>query len=85
MGSEYYAYFDVESDRVASRELDELAEDAGAGDIPHAGSRTQIVARLDAASKVKQGEPGELWFDSRRLQLFDPESGRSLVPAGNGN
>src|SRR5450755_3532694 len=85
MGSEYYAYFDIESDRVASRELDELAEDAGAGDIPHAGSRTQIVARLDAASKVRQGEPSELWFDSRRLQLFDPESGRSLTHAGNGH
>ena len=85
MGSEYYAYFDVESDRVASRELDELAEDSGAGDIPHAGSRTQMVARLDAASKVRQGERGELWFDSRRLQLFDPEDGRSLIQARNGN
>jgi multiple sugar transport system ATP-binding protein len=85
MGSEYYAYFDVESDRVASRELDELAEDAGAGDIPHAGSRTQIVARLDAASKVRQGEPSELWFDSPRLHLFDPESGRSLTHADNGH
>jgi multiple sugar transport system ATP-binding protein len=67
MGSEYYAYFDIESDRVASRELDELAEDAGRRRHPHAGSRTQIVARLDAASKVRQGEPSELWFDSRRL------------------
>ena len=55
MGSEFYAYFDVESERVASRELDELAEDAGAGDIPHAGARTQMVARLDAASKVRAG------------------------------
>src|SRR5437764_6686796 len=32
MGSEYYAYFVVESERVASRELDELASDAGAAD-----------------------------------------------------
>jgi multiple sugar transport system ATP-binding protein len=79
MGSEYYAYFNVESGRVASQELDELAQDSGVGEIPHAGSRTQVVARLDAASTVKQGESGELWYDSSRLQLFDPESGRSLL------
>jgi multiple sugar transport system ATP-binding protein len=79
MGSEYYAYFDVESERVSSQELDELAQDAGAADVPHAGTRTQMVARLDAASSVRQGQPVELWFDSARLQLFDPESGRSLL------
>jgi hypothetical protein len=28
---------------------------------------------------VKQGEEAELWFDSNYLQLFDPESGRSLL------
>jgi multiple sugar transport system ATP-binding protein len=79
MGSEYYAYFEVESERVSSRELDELAQDAGAADVPHAGTRTHVVARLDAASSVKQGQPAELWFDSSRLQLFDPQSGRSLL------
>jgi multiple sugar transport system ATP-binding protein len=80
MGSEYYAYFEVESERVASRELEELAQDAGAAELPQAsGERVQLVARLDAASKVRQGQQLELWFDPRHLQLFDPESGRSLL------
>jgi multiple sugar transport system ATP-binding protein len=77
MGSEFYAYFDVEHEGVSARELEELAVDAGAADLPHSG--TQLVARLDAASRIRQGEEAELWFDPDRLQLFDPDSGRSLL------
>jgi multiple sugar transport system ATP-binding protein len=39
------------------------------------------VARLEAASRVRQGHEAELWFNSERLHLFDPESGRSLLAA----
>jgi multiple sugar transport system ATP-binding protein len=84
MGSEYYVYFDVEAERVSSQELDELAQDAGSADVPHSGVRTQVVARLDAASSVKQGEPITLWFDAARLQLFDPETGRNLLTPAAG-
>jgi multiple sugar transport system ATP-binding protein len=83
LGSEYYAYFDVDADRVSSAELDELAQDAGDTDIGTSRKGIQVVARLDAASKVKQGEEAVLWFDARKLQLFDEESGRSLL--GNGS
>ena len=79
MGSEYYAYFVLASERVSSRELEELAQDAGAADLPSAEGGIQIVARLEAASTVKQGEEVELWFNSAHLQLFDGESGRSLL------
>src|SRR5205807_6752125 len=72
LGSEYYAYFEVESERVASRELEELAQDAGAADLPH-GERVQVVARLGGGSKARQGQPLELWFDPQQLQLFDVE------------
>jgi multiple sugar transport system ATP-binding protein len=81
MGSEYYAYFEVAAERVSSRELEELAQDAGAADVPSA-DRNQLVARLDAASRARQGEEAALWFDARRLQLFDPESGRSMLADG---
>jgi multiple sugar transport system ATP-binding protein len=84
MGSEFYAYFVVESERVSSRELEELAQDAGAADLPHSHEGSQVVARLSAESRVRQGADAELWFDSHHLQLFDPESGRSLLVAGNG-
>jgi multiple sugar transport system ATP-binding protein len=81
MGSEYYAYFEVAAERVSSRELEELAQDAGAADVP-SSDRNQLVARLDAASRVRQGEEVALWFDARRLQLFDADSGRSLLADG---
>ncbi|MBV9466218.1 MAG: sn-glycerol-3-phosphate ABC transporter ATP-binding protein UgpC [Solirubrobacterales bacterium] len=83
MGAEYYAYFVVESERVSSAELEELAQDAGAADLPHSHEGSQVVARLDAASKVRQGEELELWFNSWHLHLFDADSGQSLLADGS--
>jgi multiple sugar transport system ATP-binding protein len=82
MGSEYYAYFVVDSERVSSSELDELAKAAGAAGLPHSSEGSQVVARLEAASRVKQGEEAELWFNSEHLHLFDAETGRSLLAGG---
>src|SRR6185312_9605082 len=79
MGSEFYAYFVVETGAVSSRELDELAADAGGADLPSTQGGVQITARLAAESKVRQGAESELWFDSTQLQLFDAESGSSLL------
>jgi len=78
MGSEYYAYFVVEG-RVSSSELDELAQDAGGADVPQFAGGSQVVARLDAASGARPGQDAELWFNSAQVQLFDPDSGRSLL------
>src|SRR5436309_701310 len=54
MGSEFYAYFVVASERVASSELEELAKDAGSADLPSVGGGTQVTARLAAESQVRQ-------------------------------
>ena len=78
MGSEFYAYFNLESERVSSSELEELAHDAGAADLP-TQEGSQVVARLDAASEVRQGQDAELWFNSEHLHLFDPETGATLL------
>jgi multiple sugar transport system ATP-binding protein len=82
MGSEYYAYFVVESEGVSSSELEELAEDAGGADLPRTEG-SQVVARLDAAANVAQGQETELFYDVRHIHLFDGESGESLL-ASNG-
>jgi multiple sugar transport system ATP-binding protein len=80
MGSEFYAYFVVESERISSSELEELAADAGSADLPSgAQGGIQVTARLGAESKARQGSEAELWFDSTHLQLFDAESGHSLL------
>jgi multiple sugar transport system ATP-binding protein len=82
MGSEQYAYFKLEGETVESDELRELAEDAGTAEVPSSGAGT-VVARLDAASEVKRGEEADLWVDSTKLHLFDPETGQSLKRTGS--
>jgi multiple sugar transport system ATP-binding protein len=78
MGSEFYAYFEVEAENISSSELEELAQDAGGADLPQTEGN-QIVARLEAASRIRQGDETELWFNGEHLHLFDPDSGASLL------
>ena len=74
MGSEQYAHFEVGDDGIESEELAELAEDSGLAETPSGGEGT-VVARLDAASKIRRGEEAELWVDASKLHLFDPARG----------
>ena len=80
MGSELYAYFDVQGgEELHAEQLDELAADAGMEDLPHSG--TQVVARLDAESRARPGGEVELSLDTSQIHLFDREGGRSLTAA----
>jgi multiple sugar transport system ATP-binding protein len=80
LGSDLYAYFRIEAERVESDQLAELVGDrldeTGAANIGE--GQEQIVARLDASSRVRRGDEVELWADTSRLHLFDPESGANL-------
>jgi multiple sugar transport system ATP-binding protein len=77
LGSEELAYFHVQGARASARELEELAADAGSTDVPQAGD--QLVARLDPASRAREGEKLELWVDPRKAQLFNPDNGAHLT------
>jgi multiple sugar transport system ATP-binding protein len=78
MGSELYAHFSIEGHGgVESKELEELAQDAGAADLPST-EEGQITARLDPESDAKEGGEIELWIDAPHIQLFDQNDGRSL-------
>jgi multiple sugar transport system ATP-binding protein len=78
LGAEQYAHFEIEGIGVESDQLSELAQDAGAHEVPSSGEG-QVVARLDAASEIKRGADAELWLDTTKLHLFDPQSGASLT------
>jgi len=85
MGSELYAHFTVATDQeIESQELRELAEDAGAGEVPSSGEAGRIVARLEPASRAREGQELELWVDAAKLHLFDPSDGRSLTADAGG-
>jgi multiple sugar transport system ATP-binding protein len=77
LGAEELAYFRVQGARASARELEELATDTGSTDVPQAGD--QLVARLDPASRAREGEKLELWLDPRRAQLFNPQDGAHLT------
>jgi len=77
LGADEYAYFRVQGARATAKELEELAADAGTGDAP--GGSDQVVARLDPASSAREGQKLELWFDPRKLHLFNPNNGAHLT------
>ena len=84
MGSDVFVYFtrDIEQG-VNAAELEELARDSGRADTGASGDT--LVARLDAATGIREGQDAELWVDARALHVFDPSSGRNLsLGAGDG-
>ena len=86
MGSDVYVYFtkDIEMG-VNATELEELARDSGRADTGASGDT--VVARLDAATGIREGQQAELWVDARAMHIFDPATGRNLslaAQAGDG-
>jgi multiple sugar transport system ATP-binding protein len=75
LGSDSYAHFTVDSPRISSSELEELADETSVA----TAEGVQVVARLAAASGIKQGQEAQLWVDTSQLHLFDHETGRSLL------
>ncbi len=80
LGSDLYAYFHIESEGVESEQLADLVGDSldetGAANLRE--GEEQVIARLDASSRIRRGEKAQLWVDTGRLQLFDPDSGATL-------
>jgi multiple sugar transport system ATP-binding protein len=77
MGSDVYAYFTMTGEEAHSRDLDDLAKDTG-NDLHAEG--IPMTARLDASSRVKRGETARLWYDTSKVQIFDTDGGKNLVP-----
>jgi multiple sugar transport system ATP-binding protein len=77
LGSDVFVYFtkDIEQG-VNAAELEELARDSGRADT--GGSGDTVVARLDAATSIREGHDAELWVDARAMHVFDPSTGRNL-------
>jgi len=77
MGSDVYVYFTHGREQgVTATELEELARDSGRADS--GGKGDTVVARLDAATRVREGQDAELWVDARAMHVFDPATGRNL-------
>ena len=79
MGSELYAHF-ARRGRAASspRSSQELAEDAGAAEVPSAGEAARSSPGSTPASKAAEGEEAELWLDASKLHLSTPATATRL-------
>ena len=78
MGSELYVHFTVRGE--AHEELRNLAEELGTVGMGPT-DEAQIVARLDIHSEATEGQETELWVDTRKVLLFDADSGENLTRA----
>jgi multiple sugar transport system ATP-binding protein len=74
LGNELYAYIPFEAPQEVTDRLKSLARE-----LDSEALRTQLVASLNASSRITDGEQAELWFDPNRLHLFDPASGENLT------
>ena len=50
-----------------------------ADQAPDAAERPFFVVRLDAGSRLREGEPGRLWLNTSGLHLFDPQTGERIA------
>jgi multiple sugar transport system ATP-binding protein len=77
IGSDVFVYFNRGRDmQVSNAELDELAADSGSTDT--GADAETVTARLDPATRVREGTDAELWADGAAIHVFDPATGRNL-------
>ncbi len=80
LGNEQYAYIPYDAPDELLGTLDELERD-----LDSERMRSQLVVALDPASTVEAGGRARLWFDPRRMHVFDVASGENLTdPATEG-
>ena len=74
LGHEQYGYIEFQPDPEVAGVLADLAKDLDADEM-----RPVVVTTLSAESLARPGTPLDLWVDTSRLHLFDPESGENLT------
>jgi multiple sugar transport system ATP-binding protein len=77
LGSDVFVHFTDPGGRASTSELDELAADSGLTDTGETGH--QVVARLSAETRAREGQPIELWLNTLKGHIFDPATGVNLT------
>ncbi|MEI4272683.1 sn-glycerol-3-phosphate ABC transporter ATP-binding protein UgpC [Klenkia sp. LSe6-5] len=74
LGDQQYAYIPYEApDRIRTR-LRDLSKELDSEEL-----RTQAIVSIDATSRIREGRDAEFWLDTRKVHVFDPESGENLT------
>ena len=82
-GSDMYAHLTLAEqnghgafDDPHVREVQAAAAESDDAAIPDA---MDVIARLDSSSRIGEGKQAELWMDTSRIHLFDPDSGERIA------
>jgi multiple sugar transport system ATP-binding protein len=74
LGNEQFAYIPFDAPPAVTEQLRELARELDSETL-----RTQLVVSIDAASRLRENEPADLWMDPSKMHLFDPATGDNLT------
>jgi multiple sugar transport system ATP-binding protein len=79
LGSDLLVHFRVDAPPVLTEDTKELARDTDVTALEHTrDDRSIFVARLNARSSVREGDPVELDVDTRELHFFDRDTGLAI-------
>ncbi|MGY2064080.1 ABC transporter ATP-binding protein [Blastococcus sp. SYSU DS0619] len=74
LGDSQYAYIPYEAPDSIKAQLRDLSKELDSEEL-----RTQAIVSIDATSRIREGRDAEFWLDSRKVHVFDPESGENLT------
>jgi multiple sugar transport system ATP-binding protein len=74
LGDSQYAYIPYEAPEAITAQLRDLSRELDAEEI-----RTQAIVSIDATSRIREGREAEFWLDSRKVHVFDPQTGDNLT------
>jgi len=83
MGAEVLVHFGVHAEPVVGQEVAEALEEEAVEAIAERSRRRGVpfVARLERATRTREGEPLEIAVTTENLHFFDPETGAAIYGA----
>jgi multiple sugar transport system ATP-binding protein len=74
LGDSQYAYIPYEAPPEVEAKLRELSRE-----LDSEALRTQAVVSIDSTSRIREGREADFWLDSRKVHVFDPQTGENLT------
>jgi multiple sugar transport system ATP-binding protein len=74
LGDSQYAYIPYEAPEAITAQLRDLSRELDSEEL-----RTQAIVSIDSTSRIREGRDAEFWLDSRKIHVFDPQTGDNLT------
>ncbi|SNS92180.1 carbohydrate ABC transporter ATP-binding protein, CUT1 family [Geodermatophilus pulveris] len=74
LGDSQYAYIPYEAPDAIRTQLRDLSRELDSEEL-----RTQAIVSIDATSRIREGREADFWLDSRKVHVFDPQTGENLT------